>query len=80
MLQIISYNQCFLGARHLLGGLAADCVFSLGLCLQNISGVEEFCPPLFPLVLYFHNCHLDCMYYHSAFINCLPYSGLCARS
>lgn len=41
MLQIISYNQCFLGARHLLGGLAADCVFSLGLCLQNISGVKN---------------------------------------
>ena len=53
MLQIILYNQCFLGARHLLGGLAANCVFSLGLCLQNISGVEEFYPPLFPLVLVF---------------------------
>ena len=53
MLQIILYNQCFLGARHILGGLAANCVFSLGLCLQNVSGVEEFCPPLFPLVLVF---------------------------
>ena len=75
MLQIILYNQCFLGARHLLGGLAANCVFSLGLCLQNISGVEEFYPPLFPLVLVFS--------YLSLGLHLLPlniYSGLCARS
>ena len=63
MLQIILYNQCFLGARHLLGGLAANCVFSLGLwsserlwssellwCRRILSSVVPACPCIFIIV------------------------------
>lgn len=55
LLQIISENQCFLVHRHLLGGLAADCVFSS----RSLSSEHLWCrrisTSIVPAVLYFHN-------------------------